>query len=179
VWHCPYCDGWEIRDQPLAACGSPREATGLALSLLTWTDRVTVCTNAEPGFDPEAISRLVHHGLDLRSERIVRLEGHDGRLERIIFAQGDPLACRAIFFNTGQFQRSPLAERMGCRFNELGHVCTDERGRTGVCNLFLAGDANGDVQFVVVAAGEGASTAVAINRELQEEDLQRRAGGGR
>jgi thioredoxin reductase len=39
-----------------------------------------------------------------------------------------------------------------------------------VCNLYLAGDANGDVQFVIVAAGEGATTAVAINKELQDEE---------
>lgn len=52
----------------------------------------------------------------------------------------------------------------------MAHVKTDNRGRTGVCNLFLAGDADGDVQFVIVAAGEGATTAVAINKELQDED---------
>lgn len=62
------------------------------------------------------------------------------------------------------------SSKLGCRFDEKGHVCTDQAGRTGVCNLFLAGDANGDVQFVIVAAGEGATTAVPINKELQDED---------
>ena len=52
-------------------------------------------------------------------------------------------------------------------------VISDRKGRTGIGNLFLAGDANGDVQFAIVAAAEGATAGVAINRELQEEDLQR------
>lgn len=170
VWHCPYCDGWENRDAPLAVYGSPREATGLAVALLTWTNQITVCTDGRPEMDPECSRRLEEHGLPLRTEKIAHLEGADGQLERIVFESGEPLACKGMFFNTGQSQRSPLADKLGCRFDKNGHVETDVKGRTGVCNLFLAGDANGDVQFVIVAAGEGATTAVAINHELQEED---------
>lgn len=170
VWHCPYCDGWEQSDQPLAVYGDPRHSTGLALSLLTWTDKITVCTDGATDLDGECVARLEKHHLPIRTEKIVRLEGTDGRLERIAFESGEPLACRGLFFNTDQWQRSPLADKLGCRFDERGHVSTDPAGRTGVCNLFMAGDANGDVQFVIVAAGEGATTAVAINKELQEED---------
>jgi thioredoxin reductase len=170
VWHCPFCDGWEHRDQPLVAYGGMREATGLALSLLTWTDQITVCTDGNTGVDEECARRLETHGFPLRSEKIVGLEGADGRVERILFESGEPLSCRGIFFNTGQWQRSPLADKLGCRFDEKGHVCTDVRGRTGVCNLYLAGDANGDVQFVIVAAGEGATTAATIHKDLQDEE---------
>lgn len=170
VWHCPYCDGWEQRDQPLAVYGGMRTATGLAISLLTWTDQITICTDGQTDVDEECARRLEQHRLPLRSEKIVNLEGAGGQLERIAFETGEPLVCRGMFFNTGQWQRSPLADKLGCRFDEMGHVRTDDRGRTGICNLFLAGDANGDVQFVIVAAGEGATTAVAINKELQDED---------
>lgn len=170
VWHCPYCDGWENRDQPLAVYGAPREATGLAVALLTWTDQITVCTDGHCDMDDECVRRLEQFGLPLRTQKIVGLEGAEGQLERIIFAQGEPLSCRGMFFNTGQWQRSTIADKLGCRFDENGHVQTDARGRTGVGNVFLAGDANGDVQFVIVAAGEGATTAVAINKELQDED---------
>src|SRR5438046_8934291 len=37
VHHCPYCDGWEYRDQPLAILGEPHQAMRLALSMLTWS----------------------------------------------------------------------------------------------------------------------------------------------
>jgi len=170
VWHCPYCDGWEHRDEPLAAYGGMREATGLALSLLSWTDRITVCTDGRTEVDEECARRIKTHRFPLRTEKIVRLEGQDGRLERIIFESGEPLTCRGMFFNTGQWQRSPLADKLGCCFDENGHVCTDARGRTGVCNLYLAGDANGDVQFAIVAAGEGATTAATIHKDLQDEE---------
>ncbi len=170
VFHCPYCDGFEMADRPLAVYGQSRDAIGMALSLLTWTNDVVVCTDGGPEPSRHDRRRLSQHGLGWRGEKIARLEGHDGVLERIIFEVGLPLERRGLFFNTGQAQRSPLAQRLGCRFDQKGHVSTDRRGRTGVCNLFLAGDANGDVQFVIVAAGEGASAGVAINRDLQEED---------
>jgi len=170
VHHCPYCDGWEWRDGPLAAYGKAMDASGLALSLLNWSRDVVVCTDGDKSFSRRRRRELIRLKVPGRTERIVRLEGTDGWLERIIFAEGPPLERKALFFNTGQGQRADLAERLGCRFDKKGHVCTDKRGRTGVKGLFLAGDASGDVQFVAVAVAEGATAAVAINTELQEED---------
>lgn len=190
VHHCPYCDGWEHRDEHLVAYGRGKPGIGLGLSLRTWSDRVTVCT------DGTRISRQEHellakHGIGVRTERVVRLEGSTSavavsagasrrggvrRLERVILASGAPVECGALFFNTGQYQRSGLPARLGCEFRPNGSVRTDRNQRTCVPGLYLAGDADKDVQFVVVAAGEGATAAVAINHELQEED--RMEGGG-
>jgi thioredoxin reductase len=166
IHHCPYCDGWENRDRPLAVYGPPDQAIGLALSLLTWSRDLVVCTDGR-GLAPAARARLEGTGIAVRTERVTALEGTAGRLERIVFAKGPALDRHALFFNTGQVQRSPLAERLGCTFTSKGHVRC-------VANLFVAGDANGDVQFVIVAAAEGAKAAVAINKELQAED----AGNG-
>lgn len=173
IHHCPYCDGYEWRDQPIAAYGDEARGVGLALALLNWSPDLVVCTDdgAPPGRRDR--QRLRRFNIRLRTEKIARFEGADGKLERIVFDSGPDETVSAMFFNTGQAQRSPLAEKLGCRFDRRGHVCTDRKGRTGVCNLFLAGDANGDVQFVIVAAAEGAQAAVAINRELQEEDRAR------
>jgi thioredoxin reductase len=169
IHHCPYCDGWENRDRPLAVYGRPTEASGLALSLRTWSRDLVVCTDGRP-LTATARARLAAANIPARTERIVRLEGTRGRLERIVFADGPDLARHALFFTTGQGQRSPLAEQLGCRFTKTGHVQCDGKGRTGVPHVFIAGDANGDTQFVVVAAAEGAKAAVTINQQLQEDD---------
>jgi len=169
IHHCPYCDGWENRDRALAVYGRPDEASGLALDLLTWSRDLLVCTDGVR-LTPKSRARLAAAGIPVRTEKIDRLEGADGRLARIVFVRGPAVARQAMFFNTGQGQRSPLAGQLGCRFTSTGHVRCDRKGRTGVPNLFIAGDANGDVQFVVVAAAEGAKAAVAINKELQEDE---------
>jgi thioredoxin reductase len=170
VHHCPYCDGWEHRDDALAAYGATAaKAVGLALSLRTWSARVTALTDGEP-IPPEDLDRLRRNGIAVRTEPIARLEGSAERLERVVLASGPPLPCDGFFFNTDQLPHSTLAERLGCRSTEKNHVATHGKQRTGVPGLFVAGDADGDVQFVIVAAAEGARAAVAINRELQDED---------
>lgn len=169
VHHCPYCDGWEHRDESIACYGPDTRGVGLALSLRTWSERVTACTD---GFQLDADYRRVlkETGIAIREERVVCLEGTGDRLERVVFASGPPLECSALFFNTEHVQRSNLPEKLGCAYDPDGHVVTSRKQRTPVPGLFLAGDACGNVQFVVVAAAEGATAAVAINRELQEED---------
>lgn len=169
VHHCPYCDGWEHRDERLAAYGKGKAATGLAMSLLTWSPSVIACTDGEPLADEDR-RRAEQLGIIVRTERVARLEGDRGRLRRLHFQGGEPEACDALFFNTGQVQRSPLPEKLGCAFKDDGGVRTSDRQATDIPGLYLAGDADRDVQFVIVAAAEGATAAVAINRELQEED---------
>jgi thioredoxin reductase len=59
---------------------------------------------------------------------------------------------------------------LGCECDKNGMIKTAGKQGAGVCGMFLAGDADGDVQFAIVAAAEGAIAATAINRELQDED---------
>lgn len=169
VHHCPYCDGWEHRDERLAAYGLGTPAVGLALALRTWSDRVTACTHGVR-LQIEDRRRLERNSIACREERIVRLEGTGERLERLVFEAGPPLPCDALFFNTEQYQRSNLPAMLGCKYTHEGKIDTQAKQRTGVPGLYLAGDADGDVQFTIVAAAEGATAAVAINRELQDED---------
>jgi thioredoxin reductase len=99
-------------------------------------------------------------------EKIIRqLDGADGRLTSILFADGTRLARRALFFNTGQHPRSALLEKLGCRYAEKG-VDAGENGETSVPGVYVAGDVSRDVQLAIIAAAEGARAALAINRWL-------------
>ena len=170
LFHCPYCDGWESRDLPLAVYGSDHSSVGLALSLKTWSSDVVVCTGGKRLARPEA-ERLTRNGIAIRREEVARFEGRDGRLERVVFAAGEPLERKAVFFHSGAHQRSPLANRLGCDFDRRGSVRTNRLEGTRVPGLYVAGDASDDVQLVVVAAAEGAKAGFAINTALQKETL--------
>ncbi|MGI9069632.1 MAG: NAD(P)/FAD-dependent oxidoreductase [Pyrinomonadaceae bacterium] len=171
VFHCPYCDGWEMRDQPLAIYGRGENGLGLSLELLLWSRDLVLCSDGPSELSDEERQRLAHHEIKLREDRIARMEGSDGALQRIVFANGDSLARSAMFFSTDQRQASGLAQKLGCAFTEQGCVDTGEYETTNVSGLYVAGDASRLVQFVIVAASEGAQAAVAINKELMKEDL--------
>jgi thioredoxin reductase len=170
VFHCPYCDGWEFRGRRLAAYGKGALVSGLAMTLRTWSREIVVCTDGPALLDSGDRAMLVRHGMTIREERIARLDGEGGNLTAVAFESGETLACDALFFSTGQRQRSAIAADFGCEFTEKGAVLTGHCETTNVPGLFVAGDASKATQFVVVAAAEGAEAACEINRSLEEED---------
>ncbi len=171
VFHCPYCDGWEHRDSRLAAFGSGAAVAGLALSLLTWSRDVVVCTHGGR-IDRRMRARLDRHGVAVRDAAIERLDHENGVLQAVTFANGSTLERDALFFTTGQHPQSPIAVGLGCELTGKGTVHTGLRSETNIARVFVAGDASHDAQFAVVAAAEGVKAAVAINRALQLEELR-------
>jgi thioredoxin reductase len=172
VFHCPYCDGWEVRDQPLAIYGRGARGSGLALELLAWSRDLVVCSDGPSEIEPDVLQRLERNGITLREEPVAALEEANGALSRIVFKDAPPLPRRALFFTTGQYQRSDLLEHLGCAFNDKGTVMTGKYETTHLSGLFVAGDASRKVQWVVVAAAEGAEAAFAINTDLLKEDFR-------
>jgi thioredoxin reductase len=167
VHHCPYCDGWEVRDKVLVVLGSGAKGAGLALALKTWSDKVTLCTNGSGRLRRDQREQLAANGIPLHDARLAALEHRGGFVQHLIFSNGTRLACDAIFLAGAQRQQSDFPRALGCELSRHGLVKTDHLGGTCVPGLYVAGDASRDVQFVVVAAAEGAKAAVAINKALQ------------
>ncbi|HUR32460.1 MAG TPA: NAD(P)/FAD-dependent oxidoreductase [Vicinamibacterales bacterium] len=170
LFHCPYCDGWERRDQRLAAFGRGQSGVLLALSLKTWSSQVTLLTNGAR-VDPGGRARLARNGVEVVTTRIARLVHDQGALAAVELQSSAAIGLDAIFFTTAQHPRCNLAETLGCAFNRKGTVDTGALSDTNVPGVFVAGDASHDAQFVVVAAAEGVKAALAINQALQREDL--------
>jgi thioredoxin reductase len=173
VFHCPYCDGWELRDRPLVAYGHGAAAYGLSLKLLTWSRDVVLCSDGPAGLKPRQRNELEGHGIALRQTHIERLDGKDGQLSAVVFTNGETLPRTGLFFTVGQYQRSPLAAKLGCRFTKRGVVATGTYETTNIRGLYVAGDASRLVQLAIVAAAEGAGAAFAINTALEKEDLRK------
>jgi thioredoxin reductase len=171
VHHCPYCDAWQWKDQPIGIYGRGDEGSALALGLTVWSRDLVLCTDGPGGLSDDHRHQLIRAGIEVREDRVVRLEGKDGRLEHIMFRNGEALPRRALFVCSGQHQRSGLAGKLGCRFTSNGAVDTGTCEATDVPGLYVAGDASKEAQFVIVAAAEGAEAGMAINKALLKEDL--------
>jgi thioredoxin reductase len=170
VFHCPYCDGWEARAQPLAAYGKGAKGVTLALSLLRWSDDVVLCSDGPAGLRPPQRARLTRHGVTIHEGRVARLDGENGKLRRIVFHDAEPVDRRFMFFKTGHDQRSDLAARLGCEFDDKGAVRTNSLKGTGMEGLFVLGDASEDMQLAIVAAAEGVKAGFAANEYLHHRE---------
>ena len=93
VFHCAFCDGWEVRDRPLAFHGSGPAAARSALVLASWSNDVLLCTDGPARLAPSA-RRSRAAGVRIREEPISRLSGRDGQLERDRVRKGPPSAAR-------------------------------------------------------------------------------------
>lgn len=177
VFHCPYCDGWEMRDQPLAVYGrGDHKGGGLALEMTHWSSNTVLCTDGPSQLSADFRKRLDKHGVLIREERIVRLDilsriPYQASFD-IVFEAGPRLRRAGVFFNTGRRQSTNLAERLGCdMYDPKGCKIDNDQQMTDVPGLYVAGDASRDVLQVIVAAAEGAEAAIGINNALLKEQL--------
>ncbi len=170
IHHCPYCDGWEHREQRIAVYSKGGRGFGLAISLKTWTDDVILLTDGPARFSARDRERMEHAGVVIRRDRVTGLEGANGQLERVLFAAGEALECQGMFFSSGQNQSCELARNLGCQFSRKGAVETNLLQESCVRGVYVAGDAARDVQLVIVAAAEGAKAGFAINTALQKRE---------
>ena len=163
VFHCAFCDGWEVRDRPLALHGSGPAAVRSALVLAGWSNDVVLCTDGAP--DPGG-ALLAEAGVRVRTEPIARLAGTDGRLQQIEFSHGPAERREALFVNTRRDQPNGLAAALGCELTADGTIVTDADGRTNVAGVYAAGDAaTAHSRSVANAIGTGSRVAYAVALE--------------
>jgi thioredoxin reductase len=173
VHHCPDCDGYECTDKRIVVLGTGKKIVGFALSLLTWTDKITLVTGGdEDDMSDDERSKISDFDIPIRYQSIAALEGdlESKQLRRVLFTDGDSLECDALFFNLGTDFASNLHEGLGCRLDdECGLIWVDETRQTSVEGVYAAGDITPHSQLAIVAAAEGAMAAIHIHNSLIPE----------
>jgi thioredoxin reductase len=169
--HCPYCHGWEVRDQPLGVLVTGPGSVDHAHLLRQWTDDLVLFTHTH------AITDREHATLDARGIAIVhgsveRLVVSDDRLRAVQLADGRTVPRAALFIRPMlRAHRDGLAAAPRCEENAGGLVRVDADGRTSVPGVWAAGNAANPRAQVITAAGEGSAVAIAINSELVKDDV--------
>jgi thioredoxin reductase len=114
IYHCPYCHGWEARDQKVAVLGGDDHAAHLALNLARLGCDIIVCTNGPLQASDAARTALAAHQIHICEDPVGRVEGVPGRYIRLHLAPGWTLERRALFLHPRPRQRSDLAGKLGC-----------------------------------------------------------------
>jgi thioredoxin reductase len=174
VHSCPYCDGWEVRGQGLAVAGGNQEAADLAIELLLWSKDVVLCANGPLQCDRKTRQSLERLKIRVIDSAITRVEGANGELTGVRFADGSFLARQALFFSPSQHQRTPFADQLGLDVCEQDNCiqCSDGHTATNVPGVYAAGNCSRGIQLVVGAVAEGMQAAFAINNALLEADAE-------
>lgn len=170
IFHCPYCQGWEVHDQPLAIYGKGEQGLSMTLNLTNWSRNLVLCSDGPAELSEQELALLAMLQIPIHQEPIARLEGKpylpEGQhslLERIVFTNGESLPRHALFLTPEQ--------QYDALFTRLGVTKVNANGETEIPRLFLAGDTANSHQKVALAIASGVRAAFAINKHLLEEDF--------
>jgi len=169
VFHCPYCDGWEVRDQPMAVQDNGDSALHRAKLLLNLTTDLVICTDG-----PATFSDAEWHFLQARQVRVIEtpltgIEGEGTQMRTLHFTDGSTLARHALFINLRTSQHSDLAAGLGCEIDAMGVVKVDAQARTNVIGVYAAGDITTQARAVVFTAAQGAMAGITLNLDLMAD----------
>jgi thioredoxin reductase len=170
VLHCPYCHGYEVRDQPLGALGGGPDSFGHTLLLRQWSPDVTYFPHAST-LTADERERLSARGVRVVDGTVTRVVVEGDRLAGVE-VDGRTLVERAALFVRPRFvPRSDLLTGVGCAVNEDGWVTVDPAGRTSVPGVWAAGNAVDPRAQVITAASAGSIAAIDINTDLVDDDI--------
>lgn len=152
---CPYCDGWELRDQSLVIIVSGDKALHMAKVISGWTERYTICTNGSDSLTDEQREELKQHHVTVFDAPIQSINSEEGMVQQVVLNDGTAIPCTGVFFQPKLFTGSELPKAIGCEITESGTVIVDASGKTSVAGVYSAGDAASEMYQAITAASLG------------------------
>jgi thioredoxin reductase len=178
VLHCPYCHGWEVRDQPIGVLASGPRAAHQALLFRQWSDDVALFLHTAPRPTDEEAEGLAARGIAVVEGEVASLEIVEDRIAGVRMGGGEVVARRAVAVMPRFVARAKMLAGLGLEtsVHPLGvgeHIEADATGLTTVPGIWVAGNVTDLMAQVVGAAEAGVRAGAAINADLITEDTER------
>lgn len=172
VFPCPFCDGFEHRDDRLAIFGG-QGVHHFASVVRIWSGDLIVFTNGV-ALSPEAHRALAHNGVGVHEEKIEALQAQGGQLQSVVLRDGRTIVRDGGFISADYSRPATTFAAdlgVGTKVNDWGMtICdVDEVGRSSVPNVFVIGDAKHGFAGLIAAAAEGSACASAIVHDIAQE----------
>lgn len=167
VFECPYCHAWEVRGRSFAVYGGNMPGDCLAATLTQWSDDITYLADRRE-LPRDERDRLTAAGVPARTDGVTELKPSPEGVE-VVFDDGRSTSYGALFLHLdGEPRVAPLRPWLQAR--DLESVQVDDRGRTSLPRLYVAGDLGRNMQQAAMAAASGGLAGMAINADLIRED---------
>jgi len=169
--HCPYCHGYEVRDQPLGVLGGTPETLAHAHLIRQWSDDVVLFTDGA-ALTADQRGQLAARAIGIVETPVARLVIDDDAMTGVELDSGQVVHRSAVFVRPVFVPNDTPLTDLGCATDVNGWVVVDATGGTSVPGVWAAGNAVNPRAQVITAAGEGSTAAIAINADLVDEDIR-------
>jgi thioredoxin reductase len=180
VLHCPYCHGWEVRDQPIGILATGPTAVHQALLFRQLSDDVTFFRHTGPELPVDEAEQLAALGVRMVDGQVAGLEVSEDRLTGVRLVSGEVVPRATVVVAPRFTARADVLASLGLEAAEQemrGHVvgsavAADPTGATAVPGVWVAGNVSDMSAQVVVSAAAGMRAGAMINADLVMEDAR-------
>lgn len=171
VIHCPYCHGYEYRNQSTGLLLNGESVLEKARLIRNWASDLTVLTNGPSTFDNADKETLSRNNIQLIEKPIALLKHYEGQLDHIIFEDGTEISVKALYAPPRFEQQSQIPKNIGCAITSTGHIEVNNFQQTSVPGIYAAGDNATMFRSVSAAVAAGSIAGAFINHELIGEGV--------
>jgi thioredoxin reductase (NADPH) len=172
MFFCKDCDGYRVRGKRIAIVGANNEAVEYALGMLHYSACVIVATNGErPRWDKQHARWLAEYEIPVARQPVRDVDHRRRKIRALEFSGDQSIKIDYLFTTRGDIFYNRLAKKLGAKIDPDGEIKVDQCMRTSVPRLYAAGCVTPANCQMIIAAGQGAAAAQAINRDLFEESL--------
>jgi thioredoxin reductase len=166
VLHCPYCHGYEVRNERTGILGNGENGVEFATLISNWTKDLTLFTNGPSTLTPEQTAKLESNAIKIVETEIEKLEHINGYLQNIIFKGGTASSVKALYARNPFEQHCTIPETLGCELTEDGYIKIDPFQKTNVPGIFACGDNTTRMRAITNAVAMGTTAGVMASKEI-------------
>ena len=168
--HCPYCHGYEFRNQPTGILFEDQFSRHYLDLIYHLSADLVVFTNGGNSLNEARRAMLEAKNIKVYEEQIAELKHERGELNHVVLASGTAVPLRAFYSLRPTLYRNHLAEDLGCELGKGGYVKRVEKYETTVKGAYVCGDVAGGTRSIAVAVASGNEAGIAIHEALLIED---------
>ena len=166
VIHCPYCHGYEVKQQKTGILANGKTAMHYAPLLKNLTDDLTIFTNGTPDFSTEELLKLRQHRIRINEKEIALLEHTNGYIRQIVFTGHSAIELKALYYRPDYEQHCSIPQQLGCEFTEQDLIKTDMFHKTTIEGVFACGDNASPMRSVSSAVAAGNMAGAMLHNEM-------------
>lgn len=170
VLHCPYCHGYEVKQQKTGIIANGEMAAHYAELISNWTDDLVLFTNGKSELSADQSQLIQNNNIQIIENEIEELKHKDGRLQQVLLQNHSPLAIEAIYSGPAFEQHCDVPSQLECQLTEEGLIQVDSFQKTTVAGVYACGD-NSNFRSVSLAVSSGSIAGVMASKDLIGEEF--------
>ncbi len=167
--HCPYCHGYEVKNQPTGILGNGESGFEFAMLISNWTEDLTLLTHGKSSLTAGQQRKLEKHRIRIIETEIARIDHSNGAIHHLYFKDGAKIPVNALYTRPDFVQHCQIPESLGCELTQEGYLKTDPMQKTTVAGIYACGDNTTRMRTVANAVAMGTTAGMMLNKELVTE----------